>query len=350
MKPYSDQTYGPTTLAYTVGVTERNKFFDQKISVHRLRPGYHTTIYITPKILEVSSEFKSLKLRSRNCKLSKETSGFTLFQEYSRKGCEIECAAKKAAMFCNCLPWHYPNNFTSLPLCDMFGGFCFDQIISNEVHYKKCKSECLEDCQETSLSVWQKTVPFNVEELCKQGTYFDKFFKHNFQRIFTFEHYKILIQKKEIPDLTISFSNGSLCMDYIKKFVSFVSIESPTESISKSKLDQRTSFIDQLGVIGGTLGICIGTSILSFAEVIVFIYIVLKSICQDAKILWKKIKLFLRFITPDDENLQEVVVESNNQSFSGPEGFEENENNLIKLYVGITFEFFFAAGCNSQQL
>ena len=82
MKPYSDQMYGPTALAYTIGVTGKNTFFDQKISVHKLWPGYHTTIYVTPKLLETSSEFRDLKLKDRKCKLPDETYGFRLFQEY----------------------------------------------------------------------------------------------------------------------------------------------------------------------------------------------------------------------------------------------------------------------------
>ena len=335
MKPYSAQTYGPTTLAYTVGVTEKNKFFDQKISVHRLRPGYHTTIYVTPKILETSLDFRKLQQHQRKCKMPHETTGLNFFQKYSRKGCEIECAAKMASTFCKCLPWHYPNNFTSLPMCDMFGGYCFDQIISDEVYYKKCKSDCLEDCQETSLSVWRKTVPFNIKEFCKQGTYFDKFFKQNFQRLFAFEHYRILIQKKPVPDLVSSLSNGSLCMDYMRKYVSLVSIESPTESVYKSKLDQRTSFIDQLGVIGGTLGICIGTSILSFAEVVVFVHIVVIGLCQDLIRTWKKIKWFLRFTSPNAEKLSEVLVVDKTQSCIWQDEFEEDQQDLKHLYVSI---------------
>ena len=33
-------------------------------------------------------------------------------------------------------------------MCDMFGGYCFNTIMSDEVHYKKCQFECLEDCEE----------------------------------------------------------------------------------------------------------------------------------------------------------------------------------------------------------
>ena len=338
MKPYSNQPFGPTVLPYTIGVTGKNTFMDQKISVHKLRPGYHTTIYIVPKILETSDSFNNLGLDKRKCKLPHETTGFRLFQHYTQKGCEIECAAKKAASFCQCLPWHYPNNFTSLPMCDMFGGLCFNQIMSNEVYYKACKWECQEDCEEISLSMWQTTYPFYIEELCKDGAYFERFFKEHFQNIFVFEHYRTLIQGQSFDDLTSSLSNGSACMNYIRKYVSFVSVESPTESVSKSHMDNRVFFIDQLGVIGGNLGLCVGMSVLGMCEAVMCLCIIIVSVGQDMKILWKRISSYLRSKVPEtDENptLDMVVVSScrNDQSCSDYDESQENLEALTKLYV-----------------
>ena len=344
MKPYSNQRFGPTVLPYTIGVTGNNLFMDQKISVHKLRPGYHTTVYIVPQILETTHDFDNLGLDTRQCKLPHETTGFRLFQHYTQKGCEIECAAKRAASFCQCLPWHYPNNFTYLPMCDMFGGFCFNQIMSNEVYYKACKWECQEDCKETSLSIWQTTYPFNIEELCRDGTYFAKFFKKHFQSIFAFKHYKALIQGQSIRDLKISLSNGSACIDYIRKYVSFVSVESPTESVFKSQLDKRVYFIDQLGVIGGNLGLCVGMSVLGMCEAVMCLCIIILSIGQDIRRLWKKRSLFSRFKAPEtDENpsLDMVVVSScrNAQSYSDYNGSQENLQELTKLYVSTIPDF-----------
>ena len=233
MKPYSNQLYGPTALPYTVGVTGQKNFIDQRMLVHKLTPGYHTTLHVIPKIIESTSSFDDLPLDIRQCKLSHETSGFRFFQSYSNKACQIECAARKATSFCQCLPWNYPNNFTSLPMCDMFGGYCFNMIMSNIVYYKSCKSECVEDCQETSLSIWHRTVPLNTEDLCKDGTYFDAFFKKNFQKLFAFEHYRIMIEEHDIPDLATSLSNGTLCMSYIRNYISLVTVESPTKSVTK---------------------------------------------------------------------------------------------------------------------
>ena len=238
MKPYSKQPYGPSYIPYTIGLSGKKNFIDQKNSLYKLRPGYHTTIHVIPKIIETTSSFDNLDLYTRECKLPHETTGFQLFKEYSQSGCEIECAAKKATSFCHCLPWNYPNNFTSLPMCDMFGGYCFNMIMSNIVYYKSCKSECVEDCQETSLSIWHRTVPLNTEDLCKDGTYFDAFFKKNFQKLFAFEHYRIMIEDHDIPDLATSLSNGTLCMSYIRNYISLVTVESPTKSVTKVSSDK----------------------------------------------------------------------------------------------------------------
>ena len=344
MKPYSDQHYGPTALPYTVGVTRKNNLIDQKISVHKLWPGYQTTIHVVPKILETTSAFNNLKLDKRECKLPHETTGFRLFNEYSQKTCETECAARKASTICQCMPWNYPNDFMSLPMCDMFGGFCFNQIMSNEVYYKSCKSECLADCKEISLSVWQRTAPLNIEELCKHGSYFHRFFEKNFQKIFAFEHYRIMVQDHYIPDLATSFSNGSLCLNYIRKYVSLVSVESPTENVAKSHMDIRVSFNDQLGIIGGNLGLCVGMSVLGMCEVVMLILITITGIVQDLKNLPKKILSYLRFHDLEIEKeatLDTIVVctGKEDQRSNQHEEFEEDHEEIKKLYVR-TFPIF----------
>lgn len=261
MHPYSNQRYGPTALAYRIGVTEQNKIFDQKISTVKLRPGYHTTIHVIPKILETSTAFDNMKLQTRRCKLPHETSGFQLFQEYTQKGCEIECAVRKATSFCHCLPWNYPNNFTIFPMCDLFGGFCFNEIVSNEFFYKDCRSECLMDCQETSLSMWQTTYPLKTKALC-EGSYFQSFFKEKFETIFAFENYQMLVQGRPQSDLSTALANGTLCLTYLEKYVSLVTVESPTKSVSKSRREIAASFDDKLATVGGMLAICIGKRII----------------------------------------------------------------------------------------
>ena len=256
MKPYTNQRYGPSALAYTIGVTEQVNAIDQKTNTYKLVPGYHTTVHVVPKVIETSSDFDSLSIDTRKCKLPTETTGFKLFQKYSRKGCEIECAAKKAASFCQCLPWNYPNQ-NSFAMCDMFGGYCFNEIMSNNFYYKDCQKECLVDCQENSLLIWFSSVPLNTEVLCRTS-YFDSFFKEKFDALFAFESYQMLVQGKSNSDLSTALANGSLCVRYLKKYVALATIESPYKSVSKSMRDIAASFDYKLGIVGGTLAIFLG--------------------------------------------------------------------------------------------
>ena len=65
---------------------------------------------------------------------------------YTKTGCEFECAVKNAIQLCQCLPWFYPNNFTDVPICEMFGFACFDKVMYLKKYYKMCPDICFEDC------------------------------------------------------------------------------------------------------------------------------------------------------------------------------------------------------------
>ena len=114
-----------------------------------------------------------------------------------------------------------------------------------------------------------------------------------FQKCFALENYQRLIQEQSPLDLALSLSNGSLCQIYINKYVSLISVETPTKTITKSHRDQRKFFIDKLGTIGGTLGVSAGMSVISMIEVVVLVYIILNGIFHDIIYLWRK---FLSFV------------------------------------------------------
>ena len=312
--------------------------------VHKLTPGYHTTLHVIPKILNSTSAFNDLDLDTRQCKLSHENSGFRFFQTYSRKKCEIECAARKATSFCQCLPWYYPNNFASYQMCDSFGGYCFDEVMSNIIFYKECKTQCLEDCEENSLSIWHNSLPLDSDTLCKDKTYFDRFFKDNFQRLFALENYQMLIREQSTLDLALRLNNGSLCISYINKYVSLVSVETPTKGVTKSHRDQRKFFIDKLGTIGGTLGVSAGMSVISMIEVVVLLYLILDGIFHDIidniATFRRKIVSFLNGSTTIRPSTSAWNTKPPNEANIEDNDFEEDEQEIQKIYVSINFEWF----------
>ena len=162
MEPYSRQLYGRVHTPYNLGITQKNDQMDQKTSLFTLKPGQHVTINVQPKLVDASEDFRKLPLATRKCKLPEETQGFKYITEYTRKGCELECALEKALSFCQCLPWYYPNDFTAFPMCDMFGSHCFDRITSDQSFYKACPNWCKVECQEMALTTWPTIFPIGM--------------------------------------------------------------------------------------------------------------------------------------------------------------------------------------------
>ena len=267
MKPYTNQLYSRTAIPYTISIAGKESFIDHNRKLILIRPGKETMIKVIPRLVETTSDYDYLGIEDRNCKLSHETDGLESLTNYTRIGCELECALQKAKSVCKCIPWHIPSKFKELPMCEMFGGYCFDQVMSDETNYWNCKHRCLKDCHETAFIVLDHIFPMDYKKICQQGSFHDQHFRHNFQRHFAFHNYMTLIEERSTPDLTLSYKNGSLCEDYVRNYVGFVNVYSPSSYIIVTERDKAVFFYDQLGVIGGTFGLFVGMSMLSFAEV-----------------------------------------------------------------------------------
>ena len=252
MKPYINQLYGSTALKYTVGISGPASFVDQKRNAIRIRPGQQTMIKVLPRPFETTKDFGFLEVKDRHCKLSHETSGLEYLTKYSRVGCETDCAMKRAISVCKCIPWHQPNDYKVHPICEMFGGYCFERVMSADTNYWGCKEQCRKDCHETEYIVIENVLPIDHKKICLEGSSMDKQFKHHFQQYFAFHNYKTLIQWGHIPDLAKSYKNGSLCEEYVKSYLGFVNVYGPTSHVILTKRDKGVSFYDKLGTVGGS--------------------------------------------------------------------------------------------------
>ena len=62
----------------------------------------------------------------------------------------------------------------------------------------------------------------------------------------------------------------------MRNFVAFVSVEGPSTKIIATNRDRRIFFYDQLGTFGGTMGLFVGMSVISFFEVgFLLIYLIM---------------------------------------------------------------------------
>ena len=259
---------------FLLKISSRYDLIDQKRQAYPLKPGFETILRIIPKVISTSQEFRALAIDERKCKLSHETEGFQFLQMYSQAGCEFECAAKYAVKICKCLPWYYTNNFTKIPMCDMFGARCFNNIMSNKDHYEECPESCLESCEQVTFTILPSFLPLETEELCKKDKNIEKlFFDARRKTIFTKNFETYYKPYKGNP----SFET---CSQYLKQFISFVSVETPSKYVTRSRRERKYTFEEKLATIGGTLGLFSGMSILSMVEILFCILSVCRALVK----------------------------------------------------------------------
>ena len=312
MRQHVSLPFNSAHLAYTLGISTKTDLIDQKRNIVNILPGFLTVIKVIPQLISTTNSFDKMAISTRNCKLSNEIEGLKLLNSYSKVGCEFECAVKKAVSVCKCMPWFYTNNFTDTPICNSFSGYCFEHFISNETNYKQCPNLCKEDCRGIPMTVVTNYVPINAVDFCKEGSFFKKQLTHSYRQHFAFENYKTLVTGDgQIPDLQASMANGSLCLWFIEKFVGMVSVESPTNTVTKSAREPRVTFIDQLGTIGGTLGLFTGMSVLSMIEVAFFIVAFFRSCFKiEAKDLKDAVRVTIHRIGKNGVRISDYKVQN----------------------------------------
>ena len=126
MKPHISLPYSDDSTTYSLGISTTLNSMDQKLNVIDLEPGLHTVVSVTPSFIQTTEEFDEMSAYKRNCKLPHETTRLKSFKNYSRTACEHECAFMKAISLCKCAPWYYRNYSSNVPICEMFGGYCFN--------------------------------------------------------------------------------------------------------------------------------------------------------------------------------------------------------------------------------
>ena len=86
-----------------------------------------------------------------------------------------------------------------------------------------------------------------------------------------------------MPSRFITNEFNEFCLDYVKKYVAIVTVETPTSTVIKSTRVQRITISEQIAVFGGTLGLFTGMSILSFVEIFCFCCKLNAKVCAYGK-------------------------------------------------------------------
>ena len=114
------------------------------------------------------------------------------------------------------------------------------------------------------MTVVNTYLPIDKEEMCKAGSPFYDRLQEATRQHFVLDIYKSILNE-EIPEFDTGMKNGSYCHKYVQMYIGEISIESSTNSVTKSIREVKATFLDKLGTIGGTLGLFTGKTI-SFSE------------------------------------------------------------------------------------
>ena len=95
-------------MQFRFAISNPNNPFDivhQNIDLAR---GFFYSFKVSASISNTSPNFEALTQNVRNCLFSHEAKNLSYFRNYSKSGCNYECALRQAIEDCKCVPWNMP--------------------------------------------------------------------------------------------------------------------------------------------------------------------------------------------------------------------------------------------------
>ncbi|XP_055549433.1 pickpocket protein 28 isoform X2 [Wyeomyia smithii] len=227
----STSSYGFKLLLHNPTETPKMAEYAQYIDV-----GSENRIIVNPKLSDASYLIRKVSQLQRQCVFANEAN-LSYYRTYSRNNCEMECEARLIQENCGCVLYYMPKVQEDAKICSKADASCYEEIkmsiafTANTSLMCSCLPGCFEISYSTDISTAQLCVgKFKIRE--KLLTYNNTYAQENIALIYIF------------------FS------------------ETYFRSLIKGEL---VGFTDFLSNIGGLLGLFMGFSLISLAEVIYFL-------------------------------------------------------------------------------
>ncbi|XP_059610139.1 pickpocket protein 11 [Phlebotomus argentipes] len=120
----------------------------------------YATVELTALEIRTTQDARDLSVSQRRCRFPDEADGLQFSAVYSLNLCRMECRIRMALEVCQCVPHFYPSRSKSgkrHPVCDLAGMKCLaaikDEIISLHSNTMKIKCKCEENCDNSNFFV-----------------------------------------------------------------------------------------------------------------------------------------------------------------------------------------------------
>ena len=280
---------------FMLGISNTNEYFDLQKSRKIIPAGYKLTISIQAMEIVPSNGMKDVSIESRNCRLPDENQDLKIFKIYSKPACEFEFRLFEAQEICNCVPWNIPwHSIRRYPICDIYGNYCFKSVWKNN---QKGTKGCLPGCHQLKFTSSEIREKLDAEVLCKNVSPFSTGIKRLAAILWNNSGMTLFTKIKRLKELsTIRNWNDAtyneteervkFCKSLVENDLAEVTVIFERPEFIRTSTSKRTSFPDQLGVfgnncrilnyeigiknviLGGTLGLFTGMSILSMVEIL----------------------------------------------------------------------------------
>ena len=230
---------------------------------YQIQPGYTYTFKVVASQIITTQRFEAMKLEDRKCFLSREGQNISIMKNYTKGGCQYECAIDQIVKTCNCTPWNIPKiKLNNPPFCEdkfvpVSAGFlsCTDMVLSS-FSAKECR--CPSNCVDTIFSVFDyKESMENPGFNCYEARIFDRK-----KGVYPFNIFCDLCRKalklhkvwfiEIFKELNLASHDDfpKFCNDFLMNNVALIKVEMAAPSLTQSVRDKRFNFAAQLSDLG----------------------------------------------------------------------------------------------------
>jgi hypothetical protein len=294
-------------------------------------------VALTATDVLADDDIKDIEPENRNCYFLGETSNLKLFKKYSQASCLLECKlfiAQQMVKEMNnlsreCTPWNFPFQEDHI-MCDPWQSAEIFKLMQGGSFRAKCK-KCLPDCTHTSYQQSLSTIPlrkcneknFGLSTLCNlnpeamvpKPQIWAKQVLDQFSKDGEIPNYLSDLQSsqrslKSSVSMQNIFTEISRDYDAYDRDIAMVSVYFDTPVALQFGTQATQSWVEFLSDVGGLLGLCIGLSIVTVAEIFWICLKIVRKLCVS-KNIFSKIStrlLDVKLMTSDQIN-REILPE-----------------------------------------
>jgi len=281
---------------FTALITNPGSYLLTDLKGFQLRPGQNNMVALSAIMVDAEDNLHSINPNDRGCIFSDETKYIKLFKTYSQENCLFECSFFYAQEILKaennltkvCTPWYFPSSDNHFIICNPFQNFRISQIMQNEVPPDTC-NYCLPDCIRTIFSHSVTTQPFRrCDERNLEVTPMCSLLNKDYidppiwgQQVYN----SFNATSSTLPDILSNvtsnirtvkksyqlydlFKNMKKQYDAFSEDISLLNVYFDTTTVMLFKKQRTQTWINYLSSVGGSLGLCIGLSIITIAELV----------------------------------------------------------------------------------